>query len=223
MITFPTFLFINILQYPETTSANHWETFLSNIGNIGTFILSLAAGATFIWGTSTFKRWQKENRLKKRSDFAEDILNKIDISEQEIHKWLGYVSFVYSRRSDANQNNYENMSPEKQKELLKFFDSDEFELANYVKKGNAFIEKIILARNRASVFKNEELLNSFDKLVKEINNFTNNLNRFHFPNATDKMKAEASEVLFSHPNSEKVRNLCKSIRDDLIKYMMFDE
>lgn len=212
-------IFLLSMQYAASTGISDMGALLSGIGTI---LLALVGIGTFIWGTVTFSRWKKENQCKKVSDAAEIEFKTMNLIEQDILNWLKYSSFVFNSTSDANQKEYATLPSEKQKEFLNNCKTDDYELVNYSRRGNDIMNKIILAKKCATFFQNEDILGAYDELLKIVKKAINNLNILHFPDMDGVQKTEAMTALSFEPNQKRVSELCESIRDVLIKYVMFD-
>lgn len=201
----------------------------SNIGSllsgIGTIILAIVGIITLCWGTVTFSRWKKENRSRKVSDVAVIEFDTINTLEQDILNWLKYATsiFVFNRHSDANQKKYETLSPENQKKLSDSWDTDEYELVNYSRKGSDIMARIIFAKKRATLFKNNQIRDSFGELLKLVKTSIDNLNIYHFPGMDKQGKIKAMKALAPDQNQKMIGDLFESIRGALIEYVMFDK
>lgn len=172
----------------------------SRANNLGTFLLGFSA----IVSLFSFYRWKKEKLLEKRKDIAENISNSIDSSEVEIDCWITRMLFTYKQRQNEETNK-----------------PNEFEESIYTQNLLINIKMLKITKNYALRLFNPTLNKAIDDLIKFIKELISNLQSYHFETfESNEMKKKAKDNFDKAP--DKLEKLCKTIRNELKQYHMYN-
>jgi hypothetical protein len=201
-----------------SSKASNLGTF---IGGMGTFILGVAS----CFGVGSFDESMKQKKMEKRSDIAEEALNRLDILKKDFDEWCPRADswFVYSRRSTENVQQLNALDSDKQKEFLNTLDNDPDEVSNYIKRGDAILNELRGIKNKVIRLSDLDLINEINELISEIEKIikrvTYGVSLKHFPVANASMKAQAVEILQKKENE--IEPLYNSVQKRLSDILMF--
>lgn len=211
----------------ESNSNVYW-LFSMEANNLGTLIsgicaLILAAFAlvTFIYGPSLIVRWQREKRVEKLSDIAEEALNHLDVFNDRIDDWLKFADtwFIYNRQSYDNIQKLNQLPDEEKKKLADLFDNDRHEVHNYTRAGYDILRELRLVKYKALRLSNPALNSELDEFEKIVKKLPDNLFSKHFPVADAAMKMKAEDAFRDAAN--KIEIFYRAIHKTLVDFLIF--
>lgn len=215
------------LSAPTTTAVSsfihsiwNWSC-SSEAGNLGSFLFSLIALISFIYGPYLIRRWQREKAAEKMSDIAEYGLNHLYTFLEEIKTWLKFSSswIVYSRHSEGNEQKKEMLSGKEREEFLKNLDTDPYEMHNYCKSGDSIIRNLHAVIHRAKRLSDSAIDEKLAALYEHARKLPSKLFDVHFVNNTKEIKEEAKAYLKN--SSAIIEKSCAEVDSLLMNYLMF--
>lgn len=201
-----------------STEANNLGTLISGICAL---ILAAFALATFIYGPSLIRRWQREKRGEKLSDIAEEALNHLDVFKDRIDDWLKFADtwFIYNRQSNDNIQKLNQLPNEEKKKLTDLFDNDKHEVHNYTRAGYDVLKELRLVKYKALRLSNSALNSELDEFEKIIKKLPDNLFSKHFPVADAAMKMRAEDAF--RDAADKIEIFYTTIHKTLVGFLIF--
>lgn len=196
-----------------SSEASNFGTLLTGLGTIGLIWLG--------WrGLDTLSRFKTQKGLEKKSDIAEESLNRLDMFRLQFFEWLRLASsaHIYSRDSEGNREKYNDADDKEKKALKELFENDPTEIRNFYKQGLKIIEIAISAKNHAARLNNQMINDKFNELEAVCNNQLKNLSIFHFFDSSGQKRAESLTVLSraTMQCEELLKAIYPELRNDLL-------
>ncbi len=198
----------------------NWLT-SENARNFGVFLGGITAFSVFVVGCFNFYKWKKERRLEKRSTIAKETLNFLEPAVSKMEDWLKFAVtwFVYNRHSPTNEQIYQSATEEGKIQFNKIADEGEYELTNYCKSCIDLEKKLIVAKNRATRLVNNDINEKFERLLKLVKRFTNELSHMYHPGLKTSETIESRKFL-SKEAPIQFNDTCESIKSLLYKELL---
>lgn len=209
-------IFFKIVNLSVSSNINDIGVFLSGIGTI---ILSICA----LKSLGSFKEWQRQKQFDKRSDIAEEALNRFDLFKNHFDEWVQFADswFVFNRQSEANSKRLESLNEDEQIIFIEECDKDPYELTNYLKKGISILDELSLASSKIVRLQDPFMVEQLEELCKALKDMLGSIAAKHFSCVDSKTKDKAIKSI--KESLKRINDLYESVHASLVKFVMFKE